>query len=102
MHPMVAAPRLHTCVICCPLTSVLHVQGQRVTRPVPFALHQSLRPRDSAGQLSTEEMEMAEAQRNAFKSTPAPKHLHESRPLEGVHQVSTPRKPEEIFEVRTG
>lgn len=75
-------------------------QGQRVTKPMPFALHQSLRLRDSAGQLSTEEMEMAEAQKHAFKSTPTPKHLHEPRPIEGLHQVSTPRRPEEIFEVR--
>lgn len=73
-----------------------------MTKPMPFALHQSLRLRDSAGQLSTEEMEMAEAQKHAFKSTPTPKHLHEPRPIEGLHQVSTPRRPEEIFEVWEG
>ena len=50
--------------------------------------------------LSTEEQALQEAQKHMFKKHEVPKHVHESRPLEGVRIVSTPKKPEEIFEVR--
>jgi len=50
--------------------------------------------------LSTEEKDLLEAQKSMFKRHEVPKHVHESRPIEGVRFVSTPKKPEEVFEVR--
>lgn len=40
-------------------------QGQRVTKPKPFALRSEMRAKDSP--ISTEQMELAEAREKAFK-----------------------------------
>lgn len=48
---------------------------------------------------STEDKALMNAAKNMFKRHEVPKHVHESRPIEGVRIVSTPKNPEEIFEV---
>ena len=74
-------------------------QGQRKTVAAPFSPRITMQL-SKASILSTEEQALQEAQKHVFKKHEVPKHVHESRPLEGVRIVSTPKKPEDVFEVR--
>ncbi|KAJ9511635.1 hypothetical protein QJQ45_008481 [Haematococcus lacustris] len=69
-------------------------QGQRVTKPVAFSLRA---PKPSAV-LSTEEVVLLEAKKNAFKPHAVPKHLRESVSIEGFARVQTaPQDPATLF-----
>ncbi|GLI66600.1 hypothetical protein VaNZ11_010521, partial [Volvox africanus] len=70
-------------------------QGQRVTKPQPFALRSDMRSKSSI--MSTEELELAEAREKAFKRNPVPKHVYESRPIVPTPR-SAPKDPNEVFE----
>ena len=48
---------------------------------------------------TTEEASLQEAQKHMFKRHEVPKHVHENRSIEGVRFTSTPKNPEDIFEV---
>jgi hypothetical protein len=75
-------------------------QGQRVTEVQPFSSHVvSQTAADVAGKLTTEQAALLQAQKNMFKPHAVPKHVHESRPLEGIRVITTPKSPEQIFEV---
>lgn len=77
------------------------MQGQRVTEAKPFSHRLTMRPQE-LDLPTTEEASLAEAQKHMFKRNTVPKHVHESRPLEGVAVASTPKNPQDIFEVRQG
>ncbi|GAX76495.1 hypothetical protein CEUSTIGMA_g3940.t1 [Chlamydomonas eustigma] len=73
--------------------------GQRVTEAKPFSTHVvSQKAADIAGRLTTEQAALLQAQKNMFKPHAVPKHVHESRPIEGIRVVTAPKSPEQIFE----
>ncbi len=72
-------------------------QGQRVTKAAPFSPRLMAKLKNT-NLISTEEADLLEA-KNQFKRHEVPKHVHESRPIEGFRAMSKPKKPEEIFEV---
>lgn len=72
-------------------------QGQRITKTLPFALAVDNRPKTPSN-LTTDEMRMQEAQKQAFKRHVVPAHVHESRPVEGFRAHSSPRDPQDVFQ----
>ena len=74
-------------------------QGHRVTEAKPFSQRLTMLPTLLA-QPTSEEAAMIESQKHIVRRHAVPKHVHESRPIEGVHVVSTPKIPDQIFEVR--
>ncbi len=70
-----------------------------MTEVKPFSPHLTTRTPEPI-KPTTEEVALLEAQKHMFKRHEVPKHVHESRPVEGIRVISTPKKPEDIFEVR--
>ena len=70
-----------------------------MTEAKPFSQRLTMLPTLLA-QPTSEEAAMIESQKHIVRRHAVPKHVHESRPIEGVHVVSTPKIPDQIFEVR--
>uniref|UniRef100_A0A7S3QWQ4 TPX2 C-terminal domain-containing protein n=1 Tax=Dunaliella tertiolecta TaxID=3047 RepID=A0A7S3QWQ4_DUNTE len=71
-------------------------QGQRVTKAQPFRFKTEEQPK-TVNQLTSEERAFLEAQKHAWRRHEVPKHIKESRPIEGVRVHSTPKSPQDVF-----